>query len=157
MDTPKREYTIREGIQRSSGDGVQGRPAKDLIQEMISEGQHLLREEVRLAKAEITAEAKEAGKNVGIMGAGGVIAHVALFCFAACLTLLLAGAMPAWIAAFIVTLVYAAVGGALFFWGKNLAAEKSLKPEHTMRTLEEDKRWMKSTAQNMKSRVRANA
>jgi len=64
--------------------------------------------------------------------------------------------MKAWVAAFIVMALFAAVAGGLFYWGRS-RLQTVHKPEQTLKNLEEDKRWMKDTLHKVKSHTRANA
>jgi uncharacterized membrane protein YqjE len=130
-------------------------PTKALVKDLLQETQHLVREEVHLAKLELREEAKRVGKGAGAMGAAGVMGHVALLCFAACIGLLLATAMAGWVAALLTTLLFGAIAGGLFFWGRKNV--QNLKPERTVKTLEEDREWMKDTLQRVKSRSHASA
>ena len=60
------------------------------------------------------------------------------------LILALDGAMPNWLAALIVGLVYAAVAGLLYLRGKRRVEEAgSPVPEQTVETLKEDVQWAK--------------
>jgi hypothetical protein len=138
-------------------DEVSDRPTGELVQELFQEAKSLVREEIRLAKAEIRSEAKGVGKSAGLMGAGGIIAHVALFCFAAFVCLLLAAVMPAPLAAFLTTVIFGGVGAALLIAGKKRLKAAHLKPETTLKTLQEDSTWMKNTWQSVKSHDRAHA
>jgi uncharacterized membrane protein YqjE len=152
------DQRIREGIEPiepRAGDGLSSQPVAALMRELAQEGQHLVREEVRLAKLELREEAQRLGKGAGAMGAAAVVGHVALLCFATMLILALAGGMKAWVAATVVMVLFAGAAAGLFFWGKSRL--ENLKPEQTLRTLEEDRRWMKETVQRVKSRSHASA
>lgn len=120
-------------------------PTKELLQALMGQAKVLLREEVRLAKEEVRAEAKEVGKSAGLMGAGGVLLHTGLLVSAAFLVALLALWMPVWGAALIVAVVLLGAGAVVVATGRNKLKETQLKPEQTLRTLEEDKAWMKRT------------
>jgi len=130
-------------------------PTKQLVRDLVQETQHLVKEEIHLAKLELKDEAKRVGKGAGAMGAAGVLGHVALLCFAACVGLLLATVMPGWVAAFLTTLLFGGIAAGLFFWGKKRV--QNLKPERTIQSLEEDRRWMKDTLQRVKSHNHATA
>jgi len=139
----------------SNGDGLQRRPTKALVDELLLEGQHLIREEVHLAKIQIRDEAKKVGKGAGAVGGAGIAAHTALLCFAACLVLALAGVMKAWVAALIVTVLFAGAAAGLFFWGRQRL--KEAKPTEVVQNLQEEKQWMKDTLYRVKSHTHANA
>lgn len=153
VDKVKETLSVQDTAQFRHHDGE--RPLKDVVRDIVTESQHLVREEVRLAKAELREEAKRVAKGAGAMGAAGILGHVALFCFAACLIAALAGGMKVWVAALVTTLLFAGGAAGCFFWGRQRL--KNLKPEQTLRTLEEDRRWMKDTLQRVKSPSPANA
>jgi hypothetical protein len=153
------ERILREGEVhiRSAvvGDGLDDRSTAELFKELVSEGQHLVREEVRLAKLELRHELSQA-KDVARDGAiAGVAGHTALLLAAATLVLLLATVMPGWVAGLLIT---AAFGGVAAFFGlRAKKAAQTLKLKKPTERLEEDARWAKETIRGAVSRARANA
>ena len=88
---------------------------------------------------------KRAGVGIGMIGAGGVLALAAVGALTATLILVLAEWMDAWIAALIVTLVYAASAAVLALQGKEKVGEANPPvPEQTIETVKEDVQWAKS-------------
>ena len=88
---------------------------------------------------------KRAGVGIGMIGAGGVLALAAVGALTATLILVLAQWMDAWIAALIVTLVYAAGAAVLALQGKEKVGEANPPvPEQTIETVKEDVQWAKS-------------
>ena len=106
----------------------------------------LVKQEIDLAKAEMTEKGKKAGKGAGIFGAAGIIGFLALSALTACLIALLATALDhVWLAALIVALVYGAVAGVLALTGKKEVQEATPPaPEQTIETLKEDVEWAKT-------------
>src|SRR5687768_11150959 len=86
---------------------------KELLSSLVENGKVLLKEEVRLAKAEIQHEAKRAGRAAGSIGAGGLLLHTGWLMFAAFLVMALDVVLPLWAAGLIVALVLLAVGAFL--------------------------------------------
>lgn len=78
----------------------------ELVGQVSEQTSRLIRDELRLAQAEMTAKAKKAGIGAGLFGGAGIIALYALECLVAAAILALAGPVPAWAAALI-------IGGAL--------------------------------------------
>ena len=115
----------------------------DLAQEVGS----LVRQEIALAKVEMSRKATEAGKSAGMVAAGGTLAHAGLLAVIAGAILALGTLIPLWIAALIVGFVVLAIGASLA--AKHLKALKSLDPapRETLETLKEDARWAKEQAQ----------
>jgi len=120
----------------------------ELLKELSEETQTLVRQELALAKAEMTEKGKKAGVGAGMLGGAGLFG---LFAFAGFTTFLIALLQTAinhtWAAALIVTAVYAAIGGVLALRGKNKLGEATPpQPEQTVETLKEDVQWAKTRA-----------
>lgn len=120
----------------------------DLLSDLTREMSTLLRQEVQLAKVEMTHNATEAGKNVAFIAVGGFIAYAGLLALIATLVIILATAgLPWWAASLLVTIVVLAIGGVLVMQGLNRLKQSSLAPTQTMQTLKEDQEFIKETVQ----------
>jgi uncharacterized membrane protein YqjE len=118
-----------------------GNLAKQLSQEVST----LVRQEIALARVEMTEKGKRAGIGVGMFGAAGAIGLAALGAFTAFAILVLDSFMPNWLAALIVTIVWAAVAGVLAMRGREEVKEAgSPVPGQTKETLKEDVQWAKT-------------
>jgi hypothetical protein len=116
-----------------------------LFNQLSDELSTLVRQELRLAQAEMTEKGKKAGVGIGMFGGAGVIAFLALQALTACLIALLATAMDVWIAALIITVVCATGAGGLALTGKKHVSEATPPvPEQTVDTLKEDVQWAKT-------------
>jgi hypothetical protein len=105
----------------------------------------LARQEVELAKAELREKGKQAGAGAGLLGGGGLLGLGAFGALTTTLILVLATFLAAWLAALLVTVVYAAGAAALALQGKKkVQAIGSPVPETTIQTLKEDARWAKT-------------
>jgi uncharacterized membrane protein YqjE len=78
----------------------------------------LVRDEVRLAQAEVTQKAKRLGVGAGLFGGAGLFALLGLNALVTAVILGLAHALPGWLAAIIVGLVLFLVAGVLALIGK---------------------------------------
>jgi len=78
----------------------------------------LVRDEVRLAQAEITQKAKRLGLGAGLFGAAGLVAVLGLNALITAAILGLANVLPGWLAAIIIAVVLFAVAGVLALSGK---------------------------------------
>jgi hypothetical protein len=117
----------------------------ELLKQLSEQTATLVRQELDLAKAEMQQKGKRAGVGIGMIGAGGVLALAAVGALTATLILVLAEWMDAWIAALIVTLVYAAGAAVLAQQGKEKVGEANPPvPEQTIETVKEDVQWAKS-------------
>jgi hypothetical protein len=115
----------------------------ELFQELSRETSTLIRQEMDLAKAEMTQKVQRAGKDAGFIGAGGAIAYAGFIVILGGVAILLGEAMPLWLATLVVGLVVVAVGGGLVLKGKNDLQSLEVAPRHTVETLKEDKEWAK--------------
>jgi len=118
-------------------------PLGDLLGDLATSMSNLVRQEVALAKVEITQKATYVGRNVGYPGIGGAVAYAALLAIIAAIIMLLAKVMPHWGSALIVGAVVGAIGWMLI--GKAMVAlqQTDLTPRETVETLKEDATWMK--------------
>lgn len=122
---------------------MENRPLGDLFGDLATDMSNLVRQEVSLAKVEITQKAKYVGRNVGYLVVGGAVAYAALLAIIAAIIMLLARVMPNWGATLIVGVVVGAIGWMLI--GKAMMAlqQADLTPRETVETLKEDATWMK--------------
>jgi hypothetical protein len=122
---------------------LENRPLGDLFGDLATDMSNLVRQEVTLAKVEITQKAKYVGRNVGYLVIGGAVAYAALLAIIAAIIMLLAKVVPGWGSALIVGAVVAGIGWMLI--GKAMVAlqQADLTPRETVETLKEDATWMK--------------
>ena len=121
------------------------RSTAELIKQLSEETTTLVRQEIELAKAEVTDKAKRGGLGAGALGAAGLVGLYALATLTACVIAALALAMPVWAAALIVTAVYGGVAAGLVVVGRRqLRVAMPPTPEATLETVKEDVRWAKT-------------
>ncbi|HEX6586931.1 MAG TPA: phage holin family protein [Solirubrobacterales bacterium] len=124
-----------------------GESAGQLLKQFSQDTATLIRKEMELAKAELTEKGKKASKGAGMFGGAGLFGLGAFAALTACLILVLAEAMDAWVAALIVAAVYGAVAGVLALQGKQKVEEAAPpQPEQTIETVKEDVQWAKRQA-----------
>ncbi|HYD43211.1 MAG TPA: phage holin family protein [Anaeromyxobacter sp.] len=146
---------MRPGREFSRGERLHDRPLGDVVRELGQESQGLVRDELRLAKAELRAELKKVQKGSAEIGAGGAVGYIALFLLGITLVAVGATFMPVWLSALIVTVIYAAVAGGLIAAGR--AELKKARPTRAVEHIKEDGRWAKETMHDIKSSRGANA
>jgi Putative Actinobacterial Holin-X, holin superfamily III len=128
--------------------GLRDQPVADLIKQLTEQTKTLVSQEIELAKAELGEKGKKAGIGAGMFGGAGLFGLSAFATLTACLVLVLATAMEAWLAALIVTLLYGAIAGGLALSGKKKVQEAVPPvPEQTVDTVKEDVKWTKERAQ----------
>ena len=123
------------------------RSMADLMRQLSEQTSALVRQELELARAEMTQKGKQAGLGIGMFGAAGIVALYAVGGLTACLILLLSKAMDGWLAALIITAVYAAIAGVLALTGRGrLQRGVPPVPEQTVETVKEDVQTTKQRA-----------
>ena len=122
---------------------MENRPLGDLFGDLATDMGNLVRQEVTLAKVEITQKAKYVGRNVGYLVIGGAVAYAALLAIIAALIMLLAKVVPNWGAALIVGAVVGGIGWLLIGKAMTALQQADLTPRETVETLKEDATWMK--------------
>jgi Putative Actinobacterial Holin-X, holin superfamily III len=128
---------------------LRGTSTAALVKHLSEQTTTLIRQEIDLAKTELTAKGKAAGAGAGMLGGAGVAGLLALGALTAGVILLLAEAMDAWVAALIVTVVYAAVAGVLALAGRDrVKAGMPPAPEQTVESVKEDVQWVKTRARS---------
>ena len=133
-----------------NGQRQEDQPLPELMKTLANQTTSLVRQEIDLAKAEFSEKGKKAGQGAGMFGGAGVIGFLALAALTAAAILGLATALPDWLAALIVGLVYAAVAGVLALQGKNKVQDAGPPvPEQTVETVKEDVEWAKTQKQSV--------
>jgi hypothetical protein len=135
--------SVADGSSRSGAD-LRDESIGDLLKRLSQDTSTLVRQEMQLARAELTEQGKKAGTGVGLFGGAGVVGLGAFGAFTAFLILLLDGAMAGWLAALIVTLVYAAIAAVLALQGKSKVKEAAPPVPQTVETFKEDVEWAKT-------------
>jgi Flp pilus assembly protein TadB len=98
---------------------VQTASTAELVRQAAEQMSRLVRDELALARAEMTEKGKRAGIGAGLLGAAGVVALYGVATLVATLILGLAAAgLPAWVAALIVAVVLLATAGVLALVGR---------------------------------------
>jgi len=116
----------------------------DLFSDLSRETTTLVRQEVQLAKAELTQSATEAARGIGMLVAGGAVAYAGLlFLLLAIVFGLIEAGWDAWLSALVVGLVVAAIGAVLVLRARESLKPANLAPRRTIETLKEDQEWAK--------------
>jgi hypothetical protein len=126
------------------------RSIADLLKELRDESSMLLRQEVVLAKTEMTEKAADYGRNAAAVATGGAVAYAGALLLLAGLTVALALLLHRigldvhgwWVAPLIVGGIVAAVGYSMINKGVAAMKRQSPVPETTVQSLQEDKQWL---------------
>jgi len=119
----------------------------ELVKQVTEQMSRLVRDEMRLARAELTEKGKQAGTGAGMLGGGGVVALYGVAALVTAIGLGLAEAMPGWLAALIVAVALFAVAGVLALVGRSrISAAMPPVPERTVRSVQADVEEIKESA-----------
>jgi Flp pilus assembly protein TadB len=128
------------------------RPLPELLKQLSEQTTRLVRQELELAKAELTQKGKQAGAGAGLFGAAGAIGFLALAALTTCFILALNAVMPAWLAALLVAVVYGVVAAVLAMRGRAKVKQATPPvPEQTIETVKEDVEWAKTQMRSDKT------
>lgn len=116
-----------------------GHSIGELFQELAQDSQRLVTLEFALAKSELAQKASQAGKDVAILVAGGLVAYAGFLAIVLAVVLGLANLMPVWLAALIVGVVVALAGYALVQKGMSSLRSLNPAPQQTVDSLRADK------------------
>jgi hypothetical protein len=98
-------------------------PAAELVQRATEQISRLVRDEMALARAELTEKSKHAGVGAGLVGGGGALALYGGGALIAAVVLALSHVMPAPVAALVVGVILLVVAGLLALSGKKQVSQ----------------------------------
>jgi hypothetical protein len=117
----------------------------DLFSDLAQDTSTLVRQEVQLAKAELTQSASEIGKAVGFMVAAGAIAYAGFLAILAAIMLgLWKVGLEGWVAALLVGLVVLGISLIMIQRARAMLNAAHLAPRKTVESLKEDTEWVKA-------------
>jgi len=123
------------------------RPIGELASDLTRDLSLLVRQELELAKAEMTEKGRLAAPGLGMLGGAGVVGLMAAGALTACAVLVLSIFLPEWISALIVGGVLAGGAYVLVKRGKEQIGKAGAPiPEQTIETMKEDLEWAKTRA-----------
>ena len=123
------------------------RPLGELVQDLSRQTSTLIRQEMRLAQAELTEKGRHAGKGAGMFGGAGLVALYGVGALIAAAVLGLATVLEPWIAAAAVGVGLLLVAGLLALTGKRELDEAGPpKPEQALDSVQQDIATVKARA-----------
>jgi hypothetical protein len=126
-----------------------------ILKDLSNETSTLLRQEVELAKTEMSEKASRVGTNLGSLAVGGAVTFLGAL---ALLTAVISGLtslldqfmdlnVAVWLAPLLVGIALAAIGYGLVKKALDTLKRESLTPRKTTESLQENKEWLKSKVQ----------
>ncbi|HZG49312.1 MAG TPA: phage holin family protein [Thermoleophilaceae bacterium] len=121
----------------------------ELVRQLSEQTSTLIRQEMRLAQAELTEKGRHAGKGAGMFGGAGLVALYGVGALVAAAIIGIGTLLEPWIAAVIVGVVLLAVAGILALTGKKQVAQAGPpKPEQAIASLQRDVDTVKARAKS---------
>ena len=121
----------------------------ELVQQLSQQTSTLIRQEMRLAQAELTEKGRHAGKGAGMFGGAGLVALYGVGALVAAAIIGIGTLLEPWIAAAIVGAVLLAVAGILALTGKKQVEQAGPpKPEKAMASVQRDVDTVKARAKS---------
>src|SRR5689334_18435197 len=103
-----------------------------LLGDLKQQTADLIRAEIRLARAEVTNNVRDMGKDAGLLAAGGALAYAGSLSILASAVYLLSRWLPRWLAALLVGLLAIGAGGAMAQRGRQNMMQADLMPDRTI-------------------------
>jgi len=120
------------------------RPLTELFSDLIQETGTLVRQEVQLAKAELTQSATQAGRAAGMMVVAGLLAYAGLLAVLAAIILWLwHNGLADWTAALVVGVVVILIGAIMLLRARAQLQSSNLAPQRTVESLRADTTMVK--------------
>ncbi len=117
----------------------------ELFSDLSQQTAELIRQEMRLAKAEVSEKLADVGRHAMMIGAGVAFALAAVVALAAAVMLLLIEiGVTAWLAALLAAAAMGATAFVLAQSGISALKKKTIAPVETMQTLKETTQWLKN-------------
>ncbi|GAA1630993.1 hypothetical protein GCM10009744_18930 [Kribbella alba] len=116
----------------------------EIVSHLTTDLGTLTRQELALAKAELRAEAKKAGKGAGMLGGAAFAGWMVALFLSLTVMWALDEAMDLIWAALIVAVIWAIVAAVLAMVGRKELQQVSPKPDQTVESLKEDAKWLKT-------------
>lgn len=122
----------------------------DLLKDLRDQFTLLFRQEVDLARTEMTNKARRAGRDSLLLLAGAGVGLLAVIVLgntlaaagAALFALFLDVGVAVWLGPLVVTLVLGAIAWGLVQAGLNKLKQQHFRPDQTVQSLREDKQWL---------------
>ena len=115
----------------------------ELLGQLANNSAALVRDEIELARQEMSEKVTALRSGIVILAVGSIISLVAMLTLAAAAVIGLANYVGPGNSALIVGALLAVIGTAIALSGLTQIRRTRLKPEQTIKALEEDKEWLK--------------
>ena len=91
----------------------------ELVKMVTEQVSVLVRDELKLVQLEMTTKGKQAGKGMGMLGGGGLVALYGVACLIACVIIAISHSLQAWLSALIVGAALLLIAAVLAVLGRS--------------------------------------
>jgi len=124
----------------------------ELLRQLSQETTTLVKQELELARAEMSEKGKQAGVGVGMFGGAGVSGLLALIFLSLAIVAAIDTATHAWLAALIVGVLWAVAAAVLALQGREKVQQAvPPAPEEAIESTKEDVQWAKTQAKSART------
>jgi hypothetical protein len=136
--------TVNPNSGSEAGQPYDSRSLGEIVSDVTQDLTTLIRQEIDLAKTELKDEGTKAAKGAGLLGGAGLAGYFTVLFLSTTLMFVLDEFLELWLAALIVTVLWAVATAVLAVIGKKrLQASRPQLPQ-TQQTLKEDVQWAKA-------------
>lgn len=121
----------------------ESRSLSEIVQDILTDIQNIIRAEVRLARTELNEKAQKIRLAAGLFGAAAVLGLMGAFCLLAASVAALELVMPFWLSALVMGIALVALGAGAYIAARNRFVRIDPVPRHTLDTVKEDIEWAK--------------
>jgi uncharacterized membrane protein YqjE len=123
----------------------------ELFRQLAQDSATLMRQEVALARAEMSENVGKLGKDLAYLAIGVGILLAGMLVLTAFLVILVGDLIGNyWLGALIIGVIFAVIGAVLVARGKSNLQGGEIKPERTLDSLREDKNWAQAEVKQVK-------
>lgn len=122
------------------------RPLRDLFSELSDDVQKLIRQEIELAKTELSEQLQYLRSSSKKIAVGAILAGMGSLALLAAAILALALFVPAWLSALIIGTAILLIGALLLLSGLGDLKQVEIAPQRIVNSLRRDVRWARKEA-----------
>jgi uncharacterized membrane protein YqjE len=117
-------------------------PVSELVGEITGDVQRLIRDEIRLARLELTQSLREGAIGAAGLVIAGAMAYLGVWFVGLAVFWAIFLAIPGWAASLSVAVGFFIIAAIALLYGRSRLKPSQLRPEQTIETLEEDREWL---------------
>ncbi len=114
-----------------------------ILQDILTNVQEIIRSEMRLARTEIREETNKGVRALAVLGVGVILALYGVGFLLLSAVYALAAVLPDWLGPLLVGLMVAVIATALIVIGRNRIQNVSPVPQKTIASVKENAQWVK--------------